>query len=250
MRDNAKAKERFQLSLDARQALAVLVATLAAVAGVFVLGMSAGRVQAGRAASAGPKDALARLDEPLAPAQEPAPELKAHEALTAGKSIDRALPVQAVKAPSRRDEPPPVVEVSAPPQIPTEATAAPSRAALAQASTTASSPALATASKPPPAARATSTLTRTSTSASAATTSPHQRGAFTIQVASAPRRADAERVARGLASRGARVVAADLPGKGRWYRVQIGEYPSREAASRQLASLSGAGVQGIVTAGR
>ena len=77
-----------------------------------------------------------------------------------------------------------------------------------------------------------------------------RRGAFTIQVASAQRRADAERVASKLSQRGARVVAADLPGKGRWYRVQIGDYPSREAASRQLASLSRAGLHGIVTAMR
>jgi cell division protein FtsN len=64
------------------------------------------------------------------------------------------------------------------------------------------------------------------------------------------RREDAERIARKHASRGPRIVTADLPGKGRWYRVVIGSFESHEAAKRQLAVLSRAGVPGIVTAVR
>jgi DedD protein len=267
MRENTRSsKERFEMSFDARQGVAVLVASLVVVAGVFVLGMGAGRALAGRAVTAAPKDALARLDEPLAATGEPPPELKAHEALTA----DKALPVQAVKAPLRRDEASPVAEVSAPPQIPADATVAPSATPApaspsqsrepapgrdrGQASTSNTSsplpgPLPASGERETKVAAVSTSSREARASAAEKKTAPH-RGAFTIQVASAPRRADAERVANKLAQRGARVVAADVPGRGRWYRVQIGDYPSREAASRQLASLSRAGVHGLVTAMR
>ena len=257
MRDNVRStKDRFELSLDAKQAVAVLVASLAVVAGVFVLGMSAGRAAAARAPAAAAKDPLARLDEPIAAKEEPAPELKAHEALTANKPIDKALPVQPAKATTSRDEAGgTVVEVTAPPQVPPDATAAPALAAAPSATATPSSTASTT---PSPSATATwngsaprsssssRVLTRIPTPAAKASSA--HRALYTIQVASSPRRPDAERVARKLSARGARVVAADVPGKGRWYRVQIGEYPSRDAAARQLASLSRVGVQGVVTA--
>ena len=77
---------------------------------------------------------------------------------------------------------------------------------------------------------------------------PKTKGAYTIQIASAHRRADAERVAKRVAARRPRIVTADVPGKGRWYRVQIGAYDSRESARLALASMSG--VHGIVTPAR
>jgi cell division protein FtsN len=257
MRENVRStKDRFELALDAKQAVAVLVASLAVVAGVFVLGMSAGRAAA-RAPAAAAKDPLARLDEPMAGKEEPAPELKAHEALTANKPIDKALPVQPVKATTTRDEAgATVVEVTAPPQIPADATAAPAPAAQplvapspspsSSTSSTTSSTANATrSSSSPRTSSASRVLARIATPTPKASSAHH--GSYTIQVASSQRRPDAERVARKLSARGARVVAADVPGKGRWYRVQIGEYPSKDAAARQLASLSRAGVQGVVT---
>jgi len=246
MRENVRStKERFELSLDAKQAVAVLVASLAVVAGVFVLGMSAGRAAAARAPAAAPKDTLAHLDEPIAAKDEPPPELKAHEALTAREPIEKALPVQPAKAVATRDESgASVVEVAAPPQIPLDATAAPGAAAQQLAS--APAPASPSASSnPSPTPSASRVLTRIPVASPR--TSPAHRGAYTIQVASSQRRGDAERVAKKLSARGAHVVAAEVPGKGRWYRVQLGEYPSRDAASRQLASLSRAGVQGVVT---
>ncbi|HET9599006.1 MAG TPA: SPOR domain-containing protein [Anaeromyxobacteraceae bacterium] len=284
MRENVRTgKDRFELSLDAKQAVAVLVASLAVVAGVFVLGMSAGRAAAVRApAPAASKDPLARLDEPIAAKEEPPPELKAHEALTADKPIDKALPVQPARAEVRDEAGGSAVEVTAPPQIPRDATAASAQRVATTStpssnSTPISSPVANEVVRPEPfgsglasvrperseakskgeayaqdrlrdatASRSRRAPNRVLTRISAPPASPHH-GAYTIQVASSQRRADAERAARKLSSRGARVVAADVPGKGRWYRVQLGEYPSRDAAARQLASLSRAGVQGVVT---
>jgi DedD protein len=75
-----------------------------------------------------------------------------------------------------------------------------------------------------------------------------RKGAYTIQIAAAHTRADAERVARRVAARRPRIVAADVPGKGRWYRVQIGSYETRESARLALVSMSG--VHGVVTTAR
>jgi cell division protein FtsN len=62
-----------------------------------------------------------------------------------------------------------------------------------------------------------------------------------------PTREDAERIAKKHAARHPRIVSADVPGKGRWYRVVIGAYATQEAAKRQLAALTRVGVSGIVT---
>jgi cell division septation protein DedD len=74
------------------------------------------------------------------------------------------------------------------------------------------------------------------------------KGGYTIQIASSTTRGDAERIVRQLSGRQARIVVADVPGKGRRYRVQVGSYPSQEAAKRQLPQLSREGLNGIVTA--
>ncbi|MFL5271107.1 MAG: SPOR domain-containing protein, partial [Anaeromyxobacteraceae bacterium] len=73
------------------------------------------------------------------------------------------------------------------------------------------------------------------------------RHGYTIQVASVAHRVDAEKVARRYQARHPRVVAADVPGKGRVWRVQVGSYPTRDAASRSLAAL---GAHGYITAMR
>jgi cell division protein FtsN len=58
-----------------------------------------------------------------------------------------------------------------------------------------------------------------------------------VQVGSTQDRFEAERIAARFSSRGARVVAGDVPGKGRWYRVRIGTFETREAADRYLRDL-------------
>ena len=65
----------------------------------------------------------------------------------------------------------------------------------------------------------------------AAPKSPAASGPWTIQVAAYADEAQANARRQGLQSRGmvARVVRAELPGKGTWYRVQVGDFPTREA---------------------
>jgi cell division septation protein DedD len=56
-------------------------------------------------------------------------------------------------------------------------------------------------------------------------------GPWTIQVAAFPDQAQASARSEALRGQGvaARVVRADLPGKGTWYRVQLGNFQTREA---------------------
>jgi hypothetical protein len=97
---NSRVKESFELALDARQVIAVLLASLVILGAVFVLGVSVGR-QSRTAEPAqplvAPRDPLARLDEPLPTREESPPELKAHQALTDPRAIEKTLPAPAVR---------------------------------------------------------------------------------------------------------------------------------------------------------
>jgi DedD protein len=251
MRENNRVRpQRFELSLDGRQATAVLVGTLVILGAVFVLGLSLGRQAAARAAAqpVAVHDALAPLDQPLAGSDEPPPVLKAPQALTDDRSIEKTMPVPQVKVAARTPPAPAARSTSTSTSTSTPTTSPspsptstgspdqrsdPSALSPSTSASASPSPTLRTGSAPPEAAR-----------------SRRAGAAFTIQVASSQKREDAERLAKQLAARNPRVVSADVPGKGRWYRVQIGAFESQEAAKRQLAALSRAGVRGIVTATR
>ncbi len=216
MRENSRVRsERFALSLDTGQVTVVVLGALVLLGGAFALGMTAGhQAAAARAAPSATRAALERLDEPLTTREEPPPELKATQALTDARSIEKLIPVAVKAKPSPR------------PIAPRTASAAPT-------STSTSTP----------------TPTPTSTSTSTSTGSAqHLKAAYTIQIASSTTRGDAERIVRQLSGRQASIVVADVPGKGRRYRVQVGSYPSQEAAKRQLPQLSREGLHGIVTA--
>src|SRR6266536_4382244 len=100
MRENTRMKpQRFELSLDGRQATTVLVGALVILGAVFVLGLSLGRQAAARAAPAvAVHDALAPLDQPLAASDEPPPVLKAPQALTDDRAIEKSMPVPQVRS--------------------------------------------------------------------------------------------------------------------------------------------------------
>ncbi|HEX8434777.1 SPOR domain-containing protein [Archangium sp.] len=62
-------------------------------------------------------------------------------------------------------------------------------------------------------------------------------GAFTLQISAFQNRPEADRFATKLRDRGYApyIVAAEVPKKGTWYRVRMGSFASKEAASRYLA---------------
>ncbi|NPC83128.1 SPOR domain-containing protein, partial [Pyxidicoccus fallax] len=62
-------------------------------------------------------------------------------------------------------------------------------------------------------------------------------GAFTLQLSAFQDRQEADRFAARLRDRGYApyILAAEVPGKGTWYRVRMGSFATRDAASRYLA---------------
>ncbi len=282
MRVNSKLNERFELSLDTRQAAAIVAASLIIVAGAFVLGMSYGTRASLSASPATPKDSLATLDEPLTAAPKEDDALRAHEALTAARP--EALPAPGVKPvaavlPARPERSEAKSKGEAGDSAPTlgrdereqgptlsRHTGEGDTSATSASNPSAPSPSKPTSTSTSPISRSSSALAATPTtidppshSALPSRTgnperkpkhdrvSASRRGAYTIQVASVSQRADAERVAKRFARRSSRIVAADVPGKGRVWRVQVGSYATRDAASHGLAAIGGAG---FVTAAR
>ncbi|HZI06097.1 MAG TPA: SPOR domain-containing protein, partial [Archangium sp.] len=62
-------------------------------------------------------------------------------------------------------------------------------------------------------------------------------GAFTLQISAFQNRAEADRFAAKLRDRGYApyIITAEVPNKGTWYRVRMGSFPSKDAASRYLS---------------
>jgi cell division protein FtsN len=249
MAGNRPAREKFDFSLDARQVAGVILGSLGALGLAFFLGHSLGQSVAERPAAAPrhqakappPADPLAALDHaPRPDGGEPSAPLSFHEALTSARPPPDRLPpspkVQApaapVPAPARTPAPvagasaaasapagPALPGAPAPsgPAVPLDAGAGKGAVAAPAAAATAPAAAPKTAPPPKPAAPV--------------------KGAWVIQVGSTQERFEAERIAARFASRGARVSVADVPGKGRWYRVRMGSFDTREAADRYLRDL-------------
>ena len=218
MAGNRPARERFEFSLDASQVAGVILGSLAALGCAFLLGSYLGRkvaerplpapVAAAPAAARAAADPLAGLDQAPRPAASDTPaQLTFHETLTSTRPPPDRLPPAQAPAPA----PAKVAEA-----------AAPAPAAVAPAAPPATVP------------------------SSPKAVDPASTGWF-VQLKATQDRADADRTAARFASRGARVVAAEVPEKGLWYRVRIGPYADRRAAERVIGEVEkSTGVRGIV----
>ncbi|HEY6098848.1 MAG TPA: SPOR domain-containing protein [Anaeromyxobacter sp.] len=203
-------REKFELALDGRQVASIVVGALVLLAVVFVLGLNVGKQIALRQAERGPAGDLEALDRAPAP---PAPAkdepLTFHDRLT--KDAPAPLPPDPVA-------PPPRAQASAPAPTPTPSPAPPSTATP--------TPSPTPAPKPP-----------------AKPAKP-----WTVQLAAAQDRAEAERLAGKLAALNPRIEEADVPGKGRFWRVRVGGFDTKEAAERYLRDVvRETGAKGFVT---
>jgi cell division protein FtsN len=246
MRDANRLHEKLVLSLDGRQVASITLVSLAALGAAFIAGLRVGRDLAHRPATAvALADPLAALDASpihLDPARDeptPNPTLSYHEELT--KERPRLLePVR--RDPEPAPPPPPKISVSletAPPP-PKTAPEPPKVAPAEQPRITVPEPA------PDPLGAA---LARVR-AASSAVVSPEATG-FTIQVGATQDGAEAKRLAERFRGHDPRVVSADLPGRGRWYRVRLGHFESREAATRYLRGLAaGTAAKAMVVSAR
>jgi cell division protein FtsN len=71
---------------------------------------------------------------------------------------------------------------------------------------------------------------------------------FTVQTASGKEKKSAEKTVKILTGKGypAYVAVSEIPGKGTWYRVRIGEYRERKEAEKLLSKLGKDKIKGII----
>lgn len=276
MRDAHRMKEKFDVSLDNRQIVSLLIAGIVVMGAVFVLGVVVGKKLAGNAEAAAAPDLLSALDANAQVLQEAQkePPLTFQDELTRKAASEPApapaKPAAAKPAPAKPTAPTATAAAApaAPAEKPAPAAEAPSAlhsadeelaalaavkkpAPAAEKPAQAEKPAPVATPVPKPAAREVEEApvpTRTATPVSGglkdAIARASQRpteavpgGAFTLQLSAFQTREEADRFVARLRDRGYApyIVAAEVAGKGTWYRVRMGSFPSRDAASRYLA---------------
>jgi len=257
MRDTHRMREKYDLSLDSRQVVSLLIGAIVVLGAVFVLGVLVGKKLAGTQHADRGSDLLAALDH-RTDALEKA---RATPPLTFQDELTRTTPDEKHLSVTTKTPPPAKPVISAPPTpAPAAATKSPAAtpAVAAPAKPAASPASVASVSKPastsgeesahPAEATseakpvATESVTARATPAAAKPSAPRppeataSNGAFTLQLGASPSRDDAERQASRLREKGYApyIVAAEVPGKGTWYRVRMGSFPTKDAATRFL----------------
>jgi DedD protein len=266
MRDTHRMREKYDLSLDSRQVVSLLIGGIVVLGAVFVLGVLVGKKLAGTPRDDHAPDLLTALDhksDALERARA-APPLTFQEELTRPVA---STPTVVARVPSAT--PPPTPASSTAPTVArmtAPAATAPTSATPAAAAPTASKPAppvraaavpVTTAAvteakperkpdvekkaepaarPPPPESVATRSAAAAAHPAPKVPEATSATGAFTLQLGASLNRDDAERQAARLREKGYApyIVTAEVPGKGTWYRVRMGSFPSKDAATRYL----------------
>ena len=254
MRDSHRLKEKYELSLDNRQIVTITVASLVVLGGVFMLGVVVGKKLTAEsqalAVQAQPADLLGQLDRNTQALEnlkgDASAPLTFQEELTKKAPTLIAEPpvVKPVVAETPRPEPKPepkpaeVKPVEAPKPVEVAA-AAPSND---QDEAPAAKPVEKLPETPKPAPVATRTvdggggLKEAFGKAQKMPVDTAPNGAWTVQLSAYQDRAEADRFSAGLRDKGYApyIVEATIPGKGTWYRVRMGRFASKEAASRYM----------------
>jgi DedD protein len=273
MRDAHRMKEKLDVSLDNRQIVSLLIAGIIVMGAVFVLGVVVGKKLAGNAQTAAAPDLLSALDanaQALQQARETESPLTFQDELTKRTASEPSRPgTVTVAIPPPAPKPKPAEAAPAEATEP-EPTTAPTDEDYAPTATAQKPAEPAKAAEPKPAApkvepkpvetkvaeskpapvpgkvEPAPTPTRTAPQGAGlkdaiarATQRPTEAvpgGAFTLQLSAFQNRPEAEKFAAKLRDRGYApfIVSAEVPNKGTWYRVRMGSFPSKEAASRYL----------------
>ncbi|MBZ4398057.1 MULTISPECIES: SPOR domain-containing protein [unclassified Myxococcus] len=275
MRDAHRMKEKFDVSLDNRQIVSLLIAGIVVLGAVFVLGVVVGKKLAGDAQTASAPDLLSALDanaqalqavrkepqltfqdeltrkasaEPIAPvAPKPAPKAP----VVAEKPV--AKPAEPVKtaalAPTPdpdtgelppeepAEEPKAVVEAPKPVEKPAAEKPAEKPAALAVKPAVVSGK-VEVAAVPTRTTQKEGGGLKEAIARAAQLPDPAVKGgAFTLQLSAFQDKQEAERFMGRLRDRGYApyIVTAEVAGKGTWYRVRMGTFASKDAATRYLS---------------
>jgi cell division septation protein DedD len=254
MRDAHRMREKYDLSLDSRQVVSLLIGGIVVLGAVFVLGVLVGKKLAGTPRADRAPDLLTALDhrsDALERARA-APPLTFQEELTrptpTAPTVARAAaPSAPAAAPSTSARPAPATAAPAAPTATTAAGKSPPSTVAAVEPKPQGEKKAEPEKKTEPERKADARPTRTEsvatrTAPAAAHPAPKvpeatsATGAFTLQLGASPSRDDAERQASRLREKGYApyIVAAEVPGKGTWYRVRMGSFPTKDAATRYL----------------
>ncbi|MFT3915922.1 MAG: SPOR domain-containing protein [Anaeromyxobacteraceae bacterium] len=229
-------REKLAVTLDGRQIAGVVVGALVIVAVVFVLGLNVGRQLGVRQAEAARGPTLEQLDRP-APTPPVSPEkLTFHETLTKAKPEAVPPPGAAAPPPTAKPGPAPVTTVAMPSPAPAPKPEATPPSPAPQPAP-ASAP-VAAAPKPAPAPAAKPAASTPAPKPAAVAAAPAPGGAFTIQVGATTSRGEADRLAAKFQAFHPRVESAEVPGKGRVFRVRLGSFATREEASKYLSDVT------------
>jgi septal ring-binding cell division protein DamX len=215
MRDAHRMKEKLDLSLDNRQIVSLLVSGIVVLGAVFVLGVVVGKKLAAQPQQVEAQDLLTSIDqqaaalEQVANAPPPAPDAS----LTFPDALTRAEPAPPINLPpDAEEEEQEQVQVPAAPEPPPRAAPVPTR----------------TVAKEKPLQEAISKAQRPAEAVA--------NGEYTLQLSASQDRAEVDRFVAKLRDRGYApyVVEAEVEGKGTWFRVRMGSFGTKEAASRYL----------------
>lgn len=244
MRDAHRMKEKLELSLDNRQVASVLIGGLVVLGAVFVLGVVVGKKLSGTQAVHGAPDILTALDRQARAMDE----VRAEPQLTFQEELTRKVTVETPRA----DAPPVKVVTLAAPEPKPEAAPEPEPEKIEEPAPEGDVQ-LANAEAPKPETKVAldeqvepaAVTARTASNDSelkkaiartAVKPTVIEVGSYTLQLSATQTRSEADKFVEKLRTRGYSpyVVEADVPGKGTWFRVRMGRFPTRDAAGRYL----------------
>jgi DedD protein len=248
MRDSHRLKEKYELSLDSRQIVTLTVSTLVVLGGVFVLGVVVGKKLANETFRADqPADILSAADqktEALVQAEK-APALTFQEELT--KRPAEPVPSVPTKNVIVLKPIEPEKETEVPVKLEPER-----MAAVVSPKPDLESTVLPETPKSEPVVTRTNDAGGLKEAFGKVQKAPEGAadGSWTLQLSAYQDKAEAERFVAGLRDKGYApyIVEASLSGKGVWYRVRMGRFGSKDAASTYLSDFKReTSIAGIVT---
>jgi DedD protein len=258
LRDIERWKDKIEVRLDNRQVFFLFFGSALVACLLFILGVIVGKrlESRGRAMAPELEDPLALLDKvataprstsvvsgpalPKALLGTPAPVARpgASTAKAAPAPVTVAKAAPSPVGPAKSSAPaatstearPAAVKLAPPPAKPAQQPAKPAAPtakalALAPKSDPAPPPAVPSAAKK--AVAAPSIIAPAAANTNAATKT---KGRFTLQLGAFPDRAEAEAFAKRFAAQSSYVVPSEIPGKGTWFRVRVGDYATAKDA--------------------
>lgn len=249
MRDAHRMKEKFDLSLDNRQIVSLLIGGIVVLGAVFVLGVVVGKKLAGNQQTAEAPDLLTALDQRAEVPLTFQDELTKKTTPLAPPPVETApAPVAVVKpekkpGPAPEDDKPEVAAARAEPVKVEPVKAEPEKKPEVVAAAAVAKPEKPTV--PAVSGKIEDDQVPTNTSDSglknafarvAKPTEAKTGGAWTLQLSASQSKDEADKFAARMRDRGYApfIVRADVPGRGTWYRVRMGSFPTKDAASRYL----------------